>query len=229
MKKGTIKNWNAERGFGFIQPDQGGQDVFFHKSVVRDAGYELAAGVPLEYDDKPGNRPGKTEATQVVLKGFAEETPQPSPSQRAPAVPGAPAAAATRPNTLPAQCVFTSFYTDGNSLDPRIFFEAAETAAAVFRQAGLKSTQFRQLYQGFLAFVGPLQEGRLAFDTARDRFGVIYCERVVRQRERNVLPSVVKELIDAHRDLALRDEREMRALFRYLTNIYCYFGESDRN
>jgi hypothetical protein len=47
--------------------------------------------------------------------------------------------------------------------------------------------------------------------------------------ERKVLPAIVKELIDAHRDLALSDERQMLALFRYLTYIYCYFGDSEKS
>ncbi len=111
----------------------------------------------------------------------------------------------------------------------RIFFGAAEAAAQVFARSGLKPTQFRQLYAGFLAFAGPLRDGRMRFETARERFGVFYCERVVRQVERNVMPTAVRELIDAHRQIALASKAELLGLFRYLTNIYCYFGDSGKN
>ena len=36
MQKGTIKLWNEDRGFGFIKPDAGGNDVFFHVSALKD-------------------------------------------------------------------------------------------------------------------------------------------------------------------------------------------------
>ena len=130
--------------------------------------------------------------------------------------------------SLPPECLFASFYDTQDHLDPRLFYEAPTAAAAAFKKAGLKSSQFRQLYQAFLAFAASLRDHRLPFPVACERFGTFYCERVVRQVEGKVLPAVVKNLIDAHRQLALGNERQMLALFRYLTNIYCYFGESER-
>jgi len=222
MPKGRIKKFVEDRGFGFITPDRGGTDAFFHIGDVNDRGYEVEPGAPVEYETKPGRKPGEVKAVQVRVLDFAPEgASRPSAPPRP--APGGQAAA------LPPECVFDSFYGEDGHLHQRVFYEAPLKAADVFRRAGLKSSQFRQLYQSFLAFAGPLRDNRLEFDEARERFGAFYVERVVRQVERKVLPKVVKELIDAHRELALSERRQALALFRYLKNIYCYFGESDRN
>lgn len=223
MKKGRIAKYMDDKGFGFIAPDDGGKDVWFHARSVNDRGFAIEAGAPVEYEEGPGRQPGKTEARRVVVLGEADSAPARPVSGRN------ESANHAAPSALPPECLFPSFYDPSNQLDPKVFYESPKRAADVFRRAGLKSSQFRQLYQGLLAFAGPLRDNRLDFATACERFGVFYCERVVRQVERKILPAVVKDLIDAHRDAALRDRREMLALFRYVTNIYCYFGESDKN
>jgi len=48
---GTVKWFNATKGFGFIQPDGGGKDVFVHISAVERAGYSsLAEGAKVSFD-----------------------------------------------------------------------------------------------------------------------------------------------------------------------------------
>jgi len=48
---GTVTWFNATKGFGFIQPDRGGEDVFVHISVVEKAGYSsLAEGAKVSFD-----------------------------------------------------------------------------------------------------------------------------------------------------------------------------------
>ena len=51
MASGTVKWFNATKGFGFIQPDGGGKDVFVHISAVERAGYSsLAEGAKVSFD-----------------------------------------------------------------------------------------------------------------------------------------------------------------------------------
>jgi len=62
MPIGTVKWFNAEKGFGFIGPDDGSTDVFVHISAVKRAGSpSLADGQKLQYEIVPG-RQGKTAA-----------------------------------------------------------------------------------------------------------------------------------------------------------------------
>ena len=51
MASGTVKWFNATKGFGFIQPDSGGKDVFVHISAVERAGLsDLREGQKVSYD-----------------------------------------------------------------------------------------------------------------------------------------------------------------------------------
>jgi CspA family cold shock protein len=51
MATGTVKFFNTQRGFGFIQPEGGGQDVFVHITAVQKAGLQsLTEGQKVQYD-----------------------------------------------------------------------------------------------------------------------------------------------------------------------------------
>ena len=67
MAEGTIKTIRDERGFGFITPRDGGQDLFFHASVVEGGAFEqLREGQRVDYDAGPDQRdPGRMRATRV--------------------------------------------------------------------------------------------------------------------------------------------------------------------
>ncbi|MDP3854823.1 cold-shock protein [Phenylobacterium sp.] len=53
MATGTVKWFNATKGFGFIQPDDGGKDVFVHISAVEKAGLRgLNEGEKVSYEEK---------------------------------------------------------------------------------------------------------------------------------------------------------------------------------
>ena len=65
MSTGVVKWFNATKGFGFITPDEGGQDAFVHISAVQRSGLEgLAEGQKVEFDLQKG-RTGKSEATNL--------------------------------------------------------------------------------------------------------------------------------------------------------------------
>lgn len=68
MQIGTVKWFNGEKGFGFIQPEQGGGDVFVHISAVERAGLgTLREGQKLSFELERDRRSGKTSAAQLQL------------------------------------------------------------------------------------------------------------------------------------------------------------------
>lgn len=65
MSSGVVKWFNSQKGFGFIQPDDGSKDVFVHISAVERAGLSnLREGQKLSYDLERGQQ-GKTSATNL--------------------------------------------------------------------------------------------------------------------------------------------------------------------
>ncbi len=67
MATGTVKWFNAQKGFGFIQPDDGGKDVFVHISAVERAGIENPQeGQKIQYELE-SDRQGRTSAGNLQL------------------------------------------------------------------------------------------------------------------------------------------------------------------
>jgi CspA family cold shock protein len=67
MSTGTVKWFNGQKGFGFIQPDDGGNDVFVHISAVESAGMSsLNEGQKVSYELERDKRSGKTSAGQLA-------------------------------------------------------------------------------------------------------------------------------------------------------------------
>jgi len=66
MATGTVKWLNATKGFGFIQPDNGGNDVFVHISAVERAGLsDLKEGQKVSYEEKMDPKKGKASAENL--------------------------------------------------------------------------------------------------------------------------------------------------------------------
>lgn len=70
MATGTVKWFNATKGFGFIQPDDGGQDVFVHISAVERAGLStLVEGQKINFEIEQDRRTGKSSAGNLSRAG----------------------------------------------------------------------------------------------------------------------------------------------------------------
>ena len=66
MNKGTVKWFNGQKGFGFIQPDDGSKDVFVHISAVERAGMgTLNEGQKVSFDLVADRRTGKSSAENL--------------------------------------------------------------------------------------------------------------------------------------------------------------------
>jgi CspA family cold shock protein len=78
--KGTVKFFNAQKGFGFIVRDDGGEDVFVHISAVEQAGLTgLAEGQPLEFTLV--DRGGRVSATDLKIEGDPLPVPERAPRE----------------------------------------------------------------------------------------------------------------------------------------------------
>ncbi len=68
MQTGIVKWFNAQKGFGFIQPDAGGADIFVHISAVERAGLRgLAEGQKISYEVVVDSRSGKSSADRLEV------------------------------------------------------------------------------------------------------------------------------------------------------------------
>ena len=68
MPIGTVKWFNSTKGFGFIQPDNGGPDVFVHISAVERAGLgSLSEGQKVSYEEQRDPKRNKTSAENLKV------------------------------------------------------------------------------------------------------------------------------------------------------------------
>ncbi len=66
MNTGTVKLYNETKGYGFIQPDNGGKDVFVHATALERAGLRgLREGQKVSYELQTDQRNGKTSAVNL--------------------------------------------------------------------------------------------------------------------------------------------------------------------
>ena len=66
MRTGTVKFYSSQRGYGFIQPDDGGKDVFVHATALEQAGLRgLVEGQKIGFDVETDRRSGKDAAANL--------------------------------------------------------------------------------------------------------------------------------------------------------------------
>ena len=67
MATGTVKWFNAEKGYGFITPDDGGKDLFVHQSQIDVAGFrDLADGQKVEFEATQGQKGPQASAVRPI-------------------------------------------------------------------------------------------------------------------------------------------------------------------
>jgi CspA family cold shock protein len=67
MQTGTVKFYNDQKGYGFIQPDTGGKDVFVHATALERAGMRgLSEGQKVSFDTAEDRRTGKVAVSTIA-------------------------------------------------------------------------------------------------------------------------------------------------------------------
>lgn len=67
MQTGTVKFYNEQKGYGFIQPDAGGKDVFVHATALQRAGMRvLTEGQKVSFDTAEDRRTGKMAVNNIA-------------------------------------------------------------------------------------------------------------------------------------------------------------------
>ncbi len=68
MTNGTVKFYNDQKGFGFIEPEGGAQDVFVHATALERSGITgLSEGQKVKFDTEVDSRSGKTAVAKIEL------------------------------------------------------------------------------------------------------------------------------------------------------------------
>lgn len=68
MPQGKVKFYNPDKGYGFVESDDGGPDVFVHRTALVDAGLQtLDEGTLINYDLETDRKNGKTKASNISL------------------------------------------------------------------------------------------------------------------------------------------------------------------
>jgi CspA family cold shock protein len=222
MQRGRIKT--LKQGFGFITPDDGSQDVFFHFSDVDEGERQLQEGASVEYEVIQGEKGPR--ALAVVVKGPKQEAGHGESGQRPQRTSGQQNRATS---SLPAQSVLPTFYCQG-ALRREIYIESAKATATAFGSQQVTRTSIRRLFFMLKSATNQIQgdeEKDLPFVRQRlyefHRLVVYNNKRL--SGKTPLLPTIVKEWVDAHLDLAESSVAEFVGFVEYLTSVVAYLRD----
>ncbi len=68
MATGTVKWFSNEKGYGFITPDEGGQNVFVHHTGIAGSGFKTWAGAKVEFELTQGEKGPQATEVQVIAR-----------------------------------------------------------------------------------------------------------------------------------------------------------------
>lgn len=105
MLTGKVIQFDDVRGYGFIAPDKGGEDVFVHVNVLGDDRYVFGPGLPVEFEATDSDRGPKAVSVRIIDKRAGQSGPSPfsiSPVKVAPTVTVPPVPRPATPVDAPA-------------------------------------------------------------------------------------------------------------------------------
>lgn len=122
--------------------------------------------------------------------------------------------------SVPAECIFGGgFYGNDGYLRKEIFMDAAEKMARILQSKRMTQASIRHLFNMVKAVEIRLKADRnLPMGFVRENFF-----KFVRQTDyqvgRGIIPGIFRELVDAHKDIVVKDKEEFKGFVEYLTSI----------
>jgi CRISPR type III-A-associated protein Csm2 len=219
--EGTVKMYNAEKGFGFItwRP---GEDIYVHRSAVERANLEaLNPGDRVSFVVQVLGDKSRADRLMLMKAASGSSASPPPPSQSAP-----PARQDTRTNFRFDENYLLKGYFDHkgdkNYLWPEVIDSAAIDAAKALGNAGMKSAQLRRFFGKARGIEAKLDRDGDFADIISDIFG--FKRDVAYQVGRKIVPEQFQQFINRNVELAVVDEESFRKGFlQHFESIVAYF------
>lgn len=227
MDVGKIRRVFHDKGYGYISPVEGGEDVRFETQQLTASGVTLADGMSVEYEAKRDFRTNKLCATKVNIPRSSR------PAQRArDSNPSRDQTRYVQKVAVPPECIFDTFYVNGYKRR-EIFVEAADQMANIFcaRDTKVSRSSIRRLFSILKAVeqqIGtgdPCPAAKVAEVFFKFHQLVVYNNNRKGPGGRPVLPDVFKDWVQKHLQVATSNPREFVGFVEYLVSIMARLSE----